>query len=397
MGGTSFDVTLIRNGEPALSAEKDIAYGVPIRVPMIDIHTIGAGGGSIARITKAGILQVGPDSAGAHPGPICYGRGGTEPTVTDANLVLGKLDPAALPGVAGGVSIDTIKAAIVEKIGAPLGLDAIEAASAIITIASDHLASAIRLVSIEKGYDPRDFALFPFGGAGPLHAVALARELGVPTVLVPRFPGLTSALGCILADLRHDFVRTLNQPLMSVDPVMVDRLYAEYEAEGRAMVEGEGVPIAAIDTVYEADLLYRGQSHVMRVPVERPFDPAAVLASLEARYKERFDIELTEMTAVLSNLRTATFGRRARIDFSIFAPEPGGRIEDARQGRRSVYFAGRWLDTPVYGRDRLPVGATIEGPAIVAQLDTTILIDPGATAVVDALGNLVIVVGAQPA
>ncbi|MCC7274675.1 MAG: hydantoinase/oxoprolinase family protein, partial [Alphaproteobacteria bacterium] len=164
MGGTSFDVTLIRGGEPALSAEKDIAYGVPIRIPMIDIHTIGAGGGSIARITKAGILQVGPESAGANPGPICYGRGGMEPTVTDANLVLGRLDPAAIPGVTAGVTLEQVKARLVEAIGAPLGLDAIQAAAAIITIASNHLASAIRLVSIEKGYDPRDFALFPFGG-----------------------------------------------------------------------------------------------------------------------------------------------------------------------------------------------------------------------------------------
>jgi N-methylhydantoinase A len=396
MGGTSFDVTLIRGGEPALSAEKDIAYGVPIRVPMIDIHTIGAGGGSIARLSKAGILQVGPDSAGANPGPICYGRGGTEPTVTDANLVLGKLDLATLPGVAGGVPIEAVKAAIVEKIGTPLGLDAVEAAAAIITIASNHLASAIRLVSIEKGYDPRDFALFPFGGAGPLHAVALARELGVPTVLVPRFPGLTSALGCVLADLRHDFVRTLNQPLMSVDPAMVDRLYAEYEAEGRAMIEAEGVPIERIDTIYEADLLYRGQSHVLRVSVERPFDPAAVRTSLEARYKERFDIELMEMTAILSNLRTASFGRRSRVDFSIFAPRPGGSMDDARRGSRQVYFAGKWLDTALYSRDALPVGATLQGPAIVAQLDTTILIDPGAGAVVDPLGNIVITVGEQP-
>ncbi|WP_374448947.1 hydantoinase/oxoprolinase family protein [Stella sp.] len=393
MGGTSFDVTLIRNGEPALSAEKDIAYGVPIRVPMIDIHTIGAGGGSIARITRAGLLQVGPDSAGANPGPICYGRGGTEPTVTDANLVLGKLDPAALPGVAGGVPLEAVKAAIVEKIGRPLGLGAVEAAAAIITVASNHLASAIRLVSIERGYDPRDFALFPFGGAGPLHAVALARELGVPTVLVPRFPGLTSALGCILADLRHDFVRTLNVPLASVDPAMVDALYGEQEAEGRALIEGEGVPVAGIEAVFEADLLYRGQSHVLRVPVERPFDPAAVKAALEARYKQRFDIELTEMTAILSNLRTAVFGRRPRVDFAIFAPPAGGRLEDARTGARPVHFAGQWLETPVYARDRLPVGAAIAGPAIVTQLDTTILIDPGATATVDPVGNLVIAVG----
>ncbi|MGH8428807.1 MAG: hydantoinase/oxoprolinase family protein, partial [Solimonas sp.] len=310
--------------------------------------------------------------------------------------VLGKLDLAALPGVASGMAIEAVKAAIVEKIGAPLGLDAIQAAAAIITVASDHLASAIRLVSIEKGYDPRDFALFPFGGAGPLHAVGLARELGVPTVLVPRFPGLTSALGCILADLRHDFVRTLNQPLMSVDPAMVDRLYSEYEAEGRALVEAEGVPVTGIDTVFEADLLYRGQSHVMRVAVERPFRPASVLASLEARYRERFDIELKEMTPVLSNLRTATFGRRSRLDFSIFAPQSAGQVEDARQGARSVYFDGRWFDTPVYRRDRLAVGTTIEGPAIVAQLDTTILIDPGARAEVDAVGNLVIAVGERP-
>ncbi|BBK38377.1 hydantoinase [Allostella sp. ATCC 35155] len=397
MGGTSFDVTLIRNGEPALSAEKDIAYGVPIRVPMIDIHTIGAGGGSIARITKAGLLQVGPDSAGANPGPICYGRGGTEPTVTDANLVLGKLDTAALPGVAGGVPLEAVKAAIVEKIGQPLGLDAVEAAAAIITVASNHLASAIRLVSIERGYDPRDFALFPFGGAGPLHAVALARELGVPTVLVPRFPGLTSALGCILADLRHDFVRTLNVPLATVDPTMVDALYGEQEAEGRAQIEGEGVPIEGIEAVFEADLLYRGQSHVLRVPVTRPFDPAAVKAALEARYKQRFDIELMEMTAILSNLRTAVFGRRQRIDFAIFAPAPGGSLEDARVGGRAVHFGGRWLETPVYARDRLPVGAAIAGPAIVAQLDTTILIEPGSTATVDPVGNLVIAVGVQPA
>ena len=227
--------------------------------------------------------------------------------------------------------------------------------------------------------------------------MALARELGVPTVLVPRFPGLTSALGCILADLRHDFVRTLNVPLATVDPAMVDALYGEQEAEGRAQIEGEGVPIEGIEAVFEADLLYRGQSHVLRVPVTRPFDPAAVKAALEARYKQRFDIELTEMTAILSNLRTAVFGRRQRIDFAIFAPAPGGSLEDARIGGRAVHFGGRWLETPVYARDRLPVGAAIAGPAIVAQLDTTILIEPGSTATVDPVGNLVIAVGVQPA
>lgn len=205
-------------------------------------------------------------------------------------------------------------------------------------------------------------------------------------------------MGCILADLRHDFVRTLNVPLARVDAAMVDGLYAEQEAaRGAALIEGEGVPIEGTEAVFEADLLYRGQSHVLRVPVVRPFDPAAVKVALEARYKERFDIELKEMTAILSNLRTAVFGRRQRIDFAIFAPPPGGRLEDALKSRRRVHFAGEWLDTPVYAREGLPVGAAIAGPAIVAQLDTTILIDPGATAMVDAVGNLVIAVGARPA
>ena len=393
MGGTSFDVTLIRNGEPALSAEKDIAYGVPIRIPMIDIHTIGAGGGSIARITKAGLLQVGPQSAGATPGPICYGRGGTEPTVTDANLVLGRLDLATLPGVNNAVALDQVKQRLVETVGAALGLDAIETAAAIVAVASNHLASAIRLVSIEKGYDPRDFALFPFGGAGPLHAVALARELGVPTVLVPRFPGLTSALGCILGDLRHDFVRTIGVPLFDADPAAMDAAFAAQRVQGEKLIAEENVPIDSIVAIHEADLLYRGQSHVIRVPVEGAFDAAKVLKTLEARYKERFDIELTEMTAMLSNLRTTVIGKRAAIDLAAFAPEPGGSLEAARKGSRKVYFDGVWLDTSLYVREALPVGATIPGPAIVTQLDTTVLIDPGSTATVDSLGNLVIAVG----
>ncbi len=393
MGGTSFDVTLIRNGEPTLSAEKDIAYGVPIRIPMIDIHTIGAGGGSIARITKAGLLQVGPESAGANPGPICYGRGGTEPTVTDANLVLGRLDLGTLPGVNAGVALDKVKQRLVETVGAPLGLDAIEAAAAIVAVASNHLASAIRLVSIEKGYDPRDFALFPFGGAGPLHAVALARELGVPTVLVPRFPGLTSALGCILGDLRHDFVRTIGVPLSDADPAAMDAAFAEQRLQGEKLIAEENVPVDGIVALHEADLLYRGQSHVIRVPVDGTFDAAKVLKSLEVRYKERFDIELMEMTAVLSNLRTTVIGRRAPIDLAAFAPELGGSVEASRAGSRKVYFDGVWLDTALYTRDALPVGANVPGPAIVTQLDTTVLIDPGSVATVDALGNLVIAVG----
>ncbi|MCC7275388.1 MAG: hydantoinase/oxoprolinase family protein, partial [Alphaproteobacteria bacterium] len=275
--------------------------------------------------------------------------------------------------------------------------DAIQAAAAIITIASNHLASAIRLVSIEKGYDPRDFALFPFGGAGPLHAVALARELGVPTVLVPRFPGLTSALGCILADLRHDFVRTIGVPLGEADAAAMDAIYAEQEAQGRRLIDEEDVPVDEIGVAHEADLLYRGQSHVMRVAVARPFDAAQVRRSLEGRYKERFDIELTEMTPILSNLRTTVIGRRTRLDLATFAPAATDGAAPVPQGSRQVYFDGAWLDTALYAREALGVGAAIPGPAIVTQLDTTVLLDPGSSATVDRLGNLVIAVGGERA
>jgi N-methylhydantoinase A len=257
MGGTSFDVAVIVDGMPLITAEKDLDYGVPIRIPMIDIHTIGAGGGSIARLDAAGMLRVGPESAGSDPGPIGYSRGGALPTITDANFLLGRLNPGAVTGSASAAPLDRIAAAIEEKIGRPLGLSAVEAAAAIIDVAVAGLAGAIRLVSIEKGHDPRDFALLPFGGAGPLHAVAIARELGLPRIIVPRLPGLTSALGCVLADVRHDFVRTVNLPFAGLDGNAVDALFAEQVAEGRALLARENVAVERVELRHEADLLSR--------------------------------------------------------------------------------------------------------------------------------------------
>jgi N-methylhydantoinase A len=395
MGGTSFDVSLIAAGEPALSAEKDIAYGVPLRVPLVDIHTIGAGGGSIARITRAGLLQVGPESAGARPGPIAYARGGTAVTVTDANLVLGRLNPDRLTGVAGGAPMERIAAAIEEQIGAPLGLDTVDAAAAVLAVTSNQLAHAIRLVSVEKGHDPRDFALFAFGGAGPLHAVEIARELGIPTVLVPRFPGITSGLGCVLAPVRHDFVQSIGQPLADAATAEIDRRFADQTGAGQQLLDTEGVPLAEIVVVHEVDLLFRGQSHVFRVPVTAPgFDQRTVLADFLERYKARFDIELPEMTAMLVNLRTTVIGRRTPVDLAIFAPAIDGSAVTQPNGARQVRFNGGWLDTPIFDRASLGRGATLAGPAIVEQPDTTVVIDPGATAIVDDLGNLVISVGA---
>jgi N-methylhydantoinase A len=393
MGGTSFDVALILDGAAAISNEKDIAYGVPVRVPMVDIHTIGAGGGSIARINKAGILQVGPQSAGSTPGPICYGRGGVEPTITDANLFLGRLDPAALTGTDRGADRDAIGRALEERIGRPLGYDAAAAAAAIIAVANNQMAGAIRLVSMAKGHDPRDFVIFAFGGAGPLHAVALARELGIPRVLVPRYPGLTSAMGCVLADVRHDYVQTVNRLLVGVDATRMDELFRDQAMAGRALLDKEGVAVTGIDVEHEADLLYQGQAHVLRVPVASPgFDPVRVLADFARRYRERFDIELPEMRPVLMNLRTAVIGRRPKLDLHLFAPPAGAAVADAVSGHRSVCFDGAWHETTIYRRDGLGPGAAIAGPAIVEQSDTTTVIDPHADAMVDEYGNLIITV-----
>jgi N-methylhydantoinase A len=394
MGGTSFDVSLIAAGEPALSAEKDIAYGVPLRVPLVDIHTIGAGGGSIARITRAGLLQVGPESAGARPGPIAYGRGGTAVTVTDANLLLGRLNPDRLTGVEESAPMEKIAAAMHEQIGATLGLDATAAAAAVLAVTTNQLAHAIRLVSVEKGHDPRDFALFAFGGAGPLHAVEIARELGIPTVLVPRFPGITSALGCVLAPVRHDFVQSVGQPLADAATSEIDGRFANQAAAGRRLLDQDGVPLAEIVVRHEVDLLFRGQSHVFRVPVTAPgFDPRVVLADFLERYKARFDIELPEMTAILVNLRTTVIGRRAPLDLATFAPASGVSEVPRPRDARQVRFDDRWFDTRIFDRASLGSGATVNGPAIVEQPDTTVVIDPGATAAVDSLGNLVISVG----
>ena len=394
MGGTSFDVSLIRDGIPAVSAEKDIAYGVPVRVPMVDIHTIGAGGGSIARVDAGGILRVGPESAGATPGPVCYGRGGSRPTVTDANVILGRVDPSGFSGVESSAATEAVETALIAEVGRPLGLDGVEAASAILAVAGNQLASAIRLVSIEKGNDPRDFALFPFGGAGALHAVALARELGVPKVLVPRFPGITSALGCVLADLRHDFVHTIWRPLADLEPVDAEAVLTEQEARGREMIAEEGAPITGIEVIFEADLLYRGQSHVFRIPVSNPgFTQEGVGRSFSERYRARFGIELHEMTPVLASLRTTVLGRRKPIDLALFgATAEAGRKADPL-GKRPVYFEDAFVETAIYDREAIGAGATIEGPAIIQQADSTAVLDPGALATSDRLGNLVIEVG----
>ncbi|MBL8379616.1 MAG: hydantoinase/oxoprolinase family protein [Burkholderiales bacterium] len=392
MGGTSTDVALIRDGRPSVSSELELEYAMPIHVPMVDVHTIGAGGGSLAWVDAASMLRVGPESAGATPGPICYARGGVRPTVTDANLVLGRLDPAKLLAVDRPVTVERVRELMVEQVGARLGLDAEATAAAILTIANDRMAGAVRMVSLARGHDPRDFALFAFGGAGPLHACALARELGIPRVLIPARPGLTNALGCAVADVRHDFVRTVNRPLADLEPELIARIFAMQEASGRETIEREKVAVEEIVCVHSADMQFQGQSHLLSVPVTTPaITHDELRAAFEAAYLRRFGVELAEIRPVLVNLATAVIGRRPPLDLTaIAAAEPAATLDGARIAMRQVWFDAGFVATPVYRRERLPLGARIAGPAIIEQLDATCVIEPGALALRDDLGNLVV-------
>ncbi|KMO14898.1 hydantoinase/oxoprolinase family protein [Methylobacterium indicum] len=390
MGGTSTDVALIAGGVPEVSAELTIDYGLPIHLPMVDVHTVGAGGGSIASVNRAGMLQVGPESAGSEPGPIGYGRGGTRPTITDANLVLGRLDPARLTAVRAGVSIEAIREAFARDLAGPLGMSVEEAAEAVIRLGNVHMTGAIRMVSLSRGYDPRNFVLFAFGGAGPLHAVALARELGIPEVLVPARPGLTNALGCLVADLRQDRVRTLNRPLDGLDMANLRSILEEQAAEALAMVAEEQAEIEETTVTFGADMQFRGQTHLIRVALPSPdIDRATLQELFEAAYFRRFQVRLPEIRAVVVNLVTSVIGRRRPFPLAALIDEAGRTdLAGARLGTRPVYAGGAWHEAAIYSREALPLGAEIAGPAVIQQIDATTVIEPGATARVDAIGNL---------
>jgi N-methylhydantoinase A len=395
MGGTSFDVGVIRDGRPAVTADKEMGYGLPVRVPMIDIHTIGAGGGSIARVSAAGILQVGPESAGAIPGPIAYGRGGDEPTITDANLLLGRLNPRGLLGVDGVPALSRVRELFDKKLGAHLGLAPDEVAAAVLRVVNDRMAGAIRLVSLQRGHDPRDFVLFAFGGAGPLHAAALARELAIPRVLVPARPGITSALGCLVADVRHDFVKTVNRDLTRMDVSEARAILTGQVDEGRRLLAAEGVDIETVAIHHEADMQFVGQTHVLTVPISGTgFARDELLVGFERAYWERFEVELKQMRCLVVNLRSAVIGRRRPVALEGLAGGTTGSAAGAIAGARRVWFDGGWRQTAVYARERLPAGAEFAGPAVVEQLDATTVVEPGDRARMDAQGNLVIDIAA---
>jgi N-methylhydantoinase A len=398
LGGTSFDVSLIANGVSTLTAQTTIDFGLVVRTPMIEITTIGAGGGSIAHVDRGGLVQVGPESAGSRPGPVCYGQGGERPTLTDANVVLGRIN-AERP-IGGGqarLDVGAAEEAILKHVGAPLGLGAVEAAGAIVRVANARMAGAIRLVSIERGHDPGRFAIMPFGGGGALHAGALISEVGLSRAIVPRFPGITSALGCVVADLRHDHVETVN---MMLDGFEADALGARMGASGdaaRAVVEAAGVAVERVEVIYELDMHYQGQTHTISAPLPVALTGSRVEVSaelvrtaFEQSYQRQFSRLLPDIPVRIVSLRTAAIGCRPHFDLAALKPAPGLVLEAARRGTRAVWFSGKWLMSTIWSRLDLPCGAVVEGPAVLEQGDATTLVDPDLVARVDELGNLII-------
>ena len=394
VGGTSADVSLSRRGRPLIRPEWNIEFNIVISFPSVDVTTIGAGGGSIARIDEGGVLKVGPESAGARPGPACYGQGGARPTATDANLVLGRLGPETR--LAGRVVLrPELAERAIDRIAEPLGYSRAEAAAGILRVMRANMAGAIRLMSVKRGHDPRDFALVAFGGAGPLHAVELARELGIPEVIVPFRPGLGSAMGVLHVEVRHDFVRSIFATNERFDVAEINDAFATLEERARARLVRDGV--AADDVVLrrEIDVRYYGQvSGGLTLTVKAGSldddDVRALFRAFHKRHTEDYGYSLPEDLAELEivNARVAAEARRASGAEPRFGAN--GTTSPAPRGRRKVFDeAEGWLEAPVYERTELPAGFEIPGPAIIEQLDSTTLLVPGSHARVDERFNLI--------
>lgn len=398
MGGTSFDVSLIADGQSALAAQTNIDFGMTIRTPMIEITTIGAGGGSIAGVDRGGLLQVGPESAGSNPGPVCYGLGNDRPTVTDANVVLGRINAdKPIGGKLARLDVDAAKTAIDTHVATPLGIDIMTAAEAIIRVANSKMAGAIRLVSIERGHDPKQFSAMPFGGGGALHTGALMKEVGLQNALVPRYPGINSALGCTIADMRHDFVQTVNGMLETLDMADLDARMVELAQKGLSLLDDAGVAFDGTEVLFEMDMSYQGQTHTLDVPLPLEMKDGAVQvdgktihAAFETRYRAVYGRPLSGVAVRVLNLRVSAIGRRPKFDLTLLAPADGVTLEDARTDTRQVWIDGAFHETAIYDRLPLSVGVKVPGPAILEQPDTTIFIEPDLVGTVDRFGNLII-------
>ena len=398
MGGTSFDVSLIVNGESSLSAQSSIGFGMVVRTPMVEIVTIGAGGGSIARVDEGGLLQVGPESAGSSPGPACYGLGNMAPTVTDANVLLGRINSQnPIGGKLKKLDVEAAKSAIQSKIAEPLGINVFEAADAILQVANGKMASAIRLVSVERGHEPGTFAAMPFGGGGALHAGALIKEVGLACALVPRFPGITSALGCVIADMRYDQVQTINQQLGSLDLEFLDNQMVTHCKAGHQVIDCAGSTIEKRTELFELDMLYAGQTHTVTVPLDLNFsgdttnvNREIIKSAFEDAYIKEYGRLLKNIDIRVMNVRISVIGHRPKFDLTLLAPSKNNSLEGAITEKRSVYINGDWSDVKIFDRLSLPIGAEVHGPAVLEQPDTTIFLEDDMVGLVDIYGNFLI-------
>ncbi|TMJ94633.1 MAG: hydantoinase/oxoprolinase family protein, partial [Actinobacteria bacterium] len=386
MGGTSTDVSLVYEGEERVSKEWFVEYGYPICFPSIEVLTIGAGGGSYAWIDEAGSLRNGPQSAGANPGPACYGRGNDKPTNTDANLVLGRLGGNL---IGGAMELDRAASerAIREHVAEPLGLSPVEAADAVIRVANANMADAVRLISIRRGYDPREFCLVAFGGAGPLHGAALAEELSIPTVLVPPSPGITSALGCLLVDVRHDLSAMFLAHVAAVDK---DALEAEFErlgVEGRERLSAESVPAEQMSLQRLVDMRYVGQWRSLTVAVSAPVDLDEAVDRFHAEHERAYNYRRDDAPVEIYRLSVRAAGVTPKPQLKRHE-STGERGEP--KGSRPVHFdaSADAVDTPCVVRSELAAGTELEGPAIIDQLDSTTVVPPGWQAEVDEWLNI---------
>ncbi len=394
MGGTSCDVGLVHRGRPNITTETELEFSLPLRLPTIDVHTIGAGGGSIAWVDEGGILRVGPQSAGADPGPACYGRGGHEPTVTDAHLALGRL--ASDVPLGGEVRLDQDRAVeALQELGLTLGMSPIAVAKGIDEIVNAHMIEAVKLISVRRGYDLRDFALVAFGGAGPLHAGILARELSIPAVIVPRSPGLFSAFGLLVADVQHDYMRGLISPTDDIDWEEAERIYQEMEERGRAQLTSDGIETTKWDFQRLMDLRYAGQNYEITVEVANaPISPRIMAKAVERFCAEherlrghRFEDAPTQVTI----LRVSARGRVPKPPLTPLS-------ENERVGppvprtKRSVHFKDPYgaLETDIYRREALLPADILKGPAVVEEMDSTTVIYPDQEGEMDPYGNIII-------
>jgi N-methylhydantoinase A len=400
MGGTTAKAGVIKDGH-VLTTGSALVGGyekaLPIQLPMIDIFEVGAGGGSIARLADGGALHVGPQSAGAVPGPACYGQGGTEPTVTDANLVLGRLGAASFLGGEMRLDVRAAEKALYARIAGPLGMSTIEAAQGILDIAVTKMAHAVKAVTTARGLDAGNFVLVAYGGAGPLHATQVARELGIAFVLVPRAPGHFSACGMLFSDLRYDYVHTEFAKLAELDFERYENVFEMLEAQGREAVAKARVPVREIRVSRALDMRYVGQEHLVTVDVPvvhfTQGNRAAIKALFDREHEFRYGTFAANEPTEIASLRTTVTGLLAKPKFERVREGKAMLPSEAARGSRPGYFRGRFVETPVFTRDALLSGNRIEGPALVEEHASTTVLMPGDALSVDGLGNLVVQVG----